>query len=172
MEIEFREATKADADAIACLVNKAYRPETEERGWTHEAELVAGERTSTLQVAELFRPSSSVLLLLIEGKVVACVHVEQSGNACYIGMLATEPRQQQLGLGKRMLERAERFAVEQCSATHLKMSVLSSRPELLAFYERRGYARTGVQEAYPVSAGVGTPKSKELHVLSLEKIPA
>ncbi len=141
------------------------------RGWTHEAELVAGKRTSASQITDLFRLGPSVLLLLIDDKTVATVHVEQFDDGCYIGMLATEPGQQNLGLGKLMLEHAERFAVEQCSARRLKMFVLSSRPELLAFYERRGYARTGEQEAYPVEAGVGTPKSGDLHVLSLEKIP-
>lgn len=167
---EFRAATVADADAIAGLVNKAYRPASAERGWTHEADLVAGERTSAMQVAGLLRPDSTVLLLLVEDTVSACVHVERSADTCSIGMLATEPKWQNRGLGKRMLEHAERFAVEVYAARRLRMSVLSSRPELLAFYERRGYAGTGEQAAYPVGAGVGTPRSEALHVLSLEKM--
>lgn len=167
---EFRVATAADVDAIARLANKAYRPAGAERGWTHEADLVAGDRTSAAQVAGLLRPGSSVLLLLIDGTIAACVHVERAADACCIGMLATEPKWQNLGLGKRMLEQAERFAVDVWSARCLLMSVLSSRPELLAFYERRGYARTGELTAYPVGAGVGTPRSEALHVLSLEKM--
>lgn len=170
LEPEFRVATAADAEAIACLVNRAYRPASAERGWTHEADLVAGERTSAMQVAGLLRPDSTVLLLLVGGKVAACVHVERSADVCGIGMLATEPKWQNRGLGKRMLEHAERFAVEVCAARRLRMSVLSSRPELLAFYERRGYAGTGEQAAYPVGAGVGIPRSETLHVLSLEKM--
>ena len=166
---EFCAATVADADAIACLVNKAYRPAGAERGWTHEADLVASDRTSAAQVAGLLRPGSSVLLLLIDGTIAACVHVEQVVDACRIGMLATEPKWQNLGLGKRLLEQAERFAVDVWSARCLLMSVLSSRPELLAFYERRGYARTGERTAYPAGAGVGTPKREDIHVLHLEK---
>ena len=166
---EFCAATVADADAIACLVNKAYRPAGAERGWTHEADLVASDRTSAAQVAGLLRPGSSVLLLLIDGTIAACVHVECAEDACRIGMLATEPKWQNLGLGKRLLEQAERFAVDVWSARCLLMSVLSSRPELLAFYERRGYARTGERTAYPTEAGVGRPKREDIHVLHLEK---
>lgn len=172
MDMAFREATPADADAIAALVNRAYRPTAGERGWTHEADLVAGPRTSAAQVAELFRAGSSVLLMRLEDQVVACVHVAQSVDSCTIGMLATAPGQQNLGLGKRMLQHAEQFAAKHYAARRLDMSVLSSRPELLAFYERRGYVLTGEREDYPVDAGVGTPWHEKLHVLSLQKIPA
>jgi ribosomal protein S18 acetylase RimI-like enzyme len=87
-------------------------------------------------------------------------------------MLATNPKVQTQGLGKKMLTHAETYAIEHFKASVLKMSVLSSRPELLAFYERRGYVLTGDIEEYPLSADVGQPLVAGIHVLSLAKVPA
>ncbi len=165
-----RQAHAGDAPSIAALVNQAYRPDTTAAGWTHESALVAGARVSALQVAEMIA-SKGVVLLACEGlQIVGCVHVEQvEGGACAIGMLATLPAQQNRGLGKRLLAAAEVWAVRHYGATAFKMSVLSARPELLAYYERRGYHRTGAVTAYPLDAGVGTPLTTDLQVLELRK---
>ena len=111
MEIALRLATGGDAEAIACLVNRAYRPGSGLRGWTHEAELVAGERASAAMVRSLLRRGSALLVLCRGDSIVACVHVEAfpAERAAYIGMLATEPAEQAGGLGKRMLACAERW---------------------------------------------------------------
>ena len=169
MQSVFRIAAASDADAIATLVNQAYRPAPQERGWTHESDLVAGARTSSGQVLDLFGPRSAVLLLCQGPAIVACVHLQDTGAGVYIGMLASAPARQAQGLGKRMLAHAERYAVERFGATLFKMSVLSSRPELSAFYERRGYVRSGGSEDYPLSAGVGKPVVDGLRLETLTK---
>ena len=58
-------------------------------------------------------------------------------------MLATDPRKQASGIGKKMLNHAEQYAKVNFGNVIYNMSVLSSRPELLSFYERRGYVLTG-----------------------------
>lgn len=163
------QATEADADAIAALVNQAYRPQGHARGWTHEAALVSGLRISPAQVCALFRVGSTVLVMRSEHGVLACVHIEQAGQACYIGMLATLPSNQNQGLGKAMLQAAEALAIQQYGANTLKMLVLSSRPELQAYYERRGYTLTGHRESYPLHAGVGVPRRDDLIVMEMSK---
>lgn len=169
MQAVFRDAAASDADAIATLVNQAYRPSVRERGWTHESDLVSGARISSGQVLDLFGPRSAVLLVCQGPAIVACVHLQDTGAGVYIGMLATAPARQVQGLGKRMLAHAERHAVERFGATLFKMSVLSSRPELSAFYARRGYARTGEIEDYPLCAGVGKPVVDGLRLETLIK---
>ena len=169
---ELRIACEADAKEIAALVNRAYRPSPQDEGWTHEANLVAGERTTTEQVLSLFHEQSAILLLCLGSNIVACVHLQGGQSGAYIGMLATNPTMQAQGLGKQLLLHAEAYAIEYFEATVLKMSVLSSRPELLAFYERRGYVLTGEVEEYPLSAGVGQPMVAGIQVLSLAKTPA
>lgn len=170
MPFEFRVASGADAEQIAALVNSAYRPTTQDAGWTHEAHLVSGDRISTEQVLSLFDRQSAILLLCFESQIVACVHVQgdQPGTA-YIGMLATDPKRQAQGLGKKMLRHAEAYATAHFAATTFNMTVLSSRPELLAFYERRGYALTGEVKEYPVSSEIGRPLTPGIHLLALAK---
>jgi ribosomal protein S18 acetylase RimI-like enzyme len=164
-----KEATQSDAEQIANLVNKAYRPEPSETGWTHEAELVSGHRINTEQVASLMSKNSSVLVAYEGNNLLGCVHIERAEPYCYIGMLATLPSLQNKGLGKRLLTAAEDFAISRYGAQGFKMSVLSSRPELLAYYERRGYRLTGATQPYPTEAGVGQPLDADLHVLELIK---
>jgi ribosomal protein S18 acetylase RimI-like enzyme len=169
MQLELRMAFEANAEEIVALVNRAYHPSPQEPCWTHESNLIFGRRTTTQQVLSLFREQSAILLLCLESKIVACVHVEgsQSGTA-YIGMLATEPKLQAQGLGKQMLLHAEAYAKEHFRASAFKMLILSSRPELLAFYKRRGYVQTGETEEYPF-ADIGQPIVPGLHFLSLIK---
>ncbi len=169
LPLELSVACEADAKEIATLVNRAYRPSAHEAGWTHEANLIAGERVSTEQVLSLFHEQSTILLLRLGQDIVACVHVQGGQSGAYIGMLATKPAIQAQGIGKQMLLHAEAYAIENYDASVLKMSVLSSRPELLAFYERCGYVLTGQVEEYPLSAGVGQPMVTGIQVLSLEK---
>lgn len=164
-----RLATVTDAQAIAALVNRAYRPLPHEAGWTHEAHLVAGERTTPEQVAALCRDRSAILLLCVDARAVACVHVAEGPAGAVIGMLATHPEWQAQGLGKQMLAQAEAYAATQFNASVFSMSVLSSRPELLAFYLRRGYSLTGHTQDYPLAAGVGQPRAAGLRVLALRK---
>lgn len=162
-------ATKTDSREIADLVNRAYRPTSTEFGWTHEAKLVAGNRITPDQVAKLFEGDSTVLILLQGEDIVSCVNVAVENSVAYIGMLATEPSLQAGGLGKTMMAHAEHFAIEVLGANKFKMSVLSARPELIAFYERRGYFRTGELQDYPVAASVGKPLVEDLYIETLVK---
>lgn len=168
MNLVLRQAVASDAAEIAALVNNAYRPTLDGRGWTHEADLVSGQRVSVEQ-ALLILGDGSTVLLLCQPEIVACVQVQPAESVAYIGMLATDPSCQAQGLGKRMLAHAEDFATEFCHVQSYQMSVLSQRHELMAFYERRGYVRTGMIVDYPVSAGVGQPIVADLQVETLVK---
>lgn len=169
MQIKLRIASTADAEKISRLVNQAYRPRSSEQGWTHEADLVAGDRTTPDQVLDLFIPQSLILLLCIDDIIVACVHLRHVDSDVHIGMLATAPAHQNQGLGKQMLFQAEEYAKSHFNPAVFRMSVLSSRAELIAFYERRGYVKTDNVQAYPISAGVGQPLVEGLLVGSMVK---
>lgn len=165
-----RIARTTDAVALACLVNGAYRPGAAGHGWTHESELVLGERTNPTQIIEAITKAGSVILLrCVEARIEACVHVEKDGVASRIGMLAVSPAAQGAGVGKEMLAWAERYAIENFGAEKFLMLVISARSELVSFYLRRGYQKTGVILDYPQAAGVGTPKVGGLKIEALEK---
>lgn len=165
---EFRVARPADVPALAGLVNRAYRPEPGEAGWTHEAHLVAGPRTTVAQVhALLAAPASTLLVGHRQEHVVACVQVEVGSDSSYVGMLAVDPAFQGKGVGTQMLEFAERYAVAVQGAGRLVMTVVSHRKELVSFYLRRGYQLNGRVHAFPAYAGI--PKQPGLELVELDK---
>lgn len=165
-----REATPWDAIDIVGLVNRAYRSSSEDGGWTHERDLVAGNRTEYQQLLSRFRPLSKILVLCHADGIVACVHLlHNEDSTTDIGMPATEPNFQTRGLGKRMLLEAEQYAVEHFSTLTFRLCVLLARPELMAFYERRGYQQTGEAEDYPLHAGVGQLRINGLQIITLTK---
>ncbi|MEQ1527338.1 MAG: GNAT family N-acetyltransferase [Gallionella sp.] len=166
----FRTANKFDAEVITQLVNQAYRPASELAGWTHESDLVSGNRISAGQVTDILSSPNSVILVgLKDSTIMACVHVEKVDRSCHIGMLAVLPNQQGAGDGKQMLAYAESYANEFFGAERAVMVVVSLRGELIDFYLRRGYQRTGAIMDYPLSANAGTPKYANLKVEVLEK---
>jgi len=167
----FRTATPADIDLLLNLVNTAYHPAPNSRSWTDEARYVGGTRTEAASLADLLSQTASVVLLgLHEETVLACVHLEQADDGVHIGMLAVNTAWQGLGIGKQMLAQAESYAREQFNATRLVMIVIELRHELIAFYERRGYLKTGETIDYATLCGPScTAKIAQLQFVVLAK---
>lgn len=156
--ITFRLATLADAPTIVRLVNGAYRGEGDAHGWTSERDLVTGARTDARRLAALLaRPSSVVLVAEREGKILGCVHLQRddASDACELGMFSVDIREQAAGIGRALLARAEWHARDAMGARTMVMHVVSIRSELLAYYERRGYRRTGRLQPFVPRNGEG-----------------
>lgn len=170
-ELSFRAATEADVDAIVALVESAYRGESSRAGWTTEADLLDGRRTGPDEIGEyLARPRSLILLAERAGDLLACAHVAEEDGAGYFGMFSVRPTLQGNGLGKRVLAEAERIVRETWRLPAMRMTVIDSRAELIAFYERRGYRRTGVFKPFPYGdARFGIPRRDDLRFEVLEK---
>ncbi|HEU4951834.1 MAG TPA: GNAT family N-acetyltransferase [Holophagaceae bacterium] len=163
----FRLARAEDAAAIAALVNAAYRGGG---GWTTEAGLLEGPRIDASGIAALLdRPGSVILLLETEGALAGSVHLERREGYAYLGLLAVDPARQAGGAGKRILAAAEAWMARTWGTTRVRMTVLTARTELLAFYGRRGYRPTGHREAFPENAGAGRPLRDGLALETLEK---
>lgn len=170
-ELAFRAATEADVDAIIALVESAYRGESSRAGWTTEADLLDGRRTGPDEIGEyLARPRSLILLAERDRDLLACAHVAEEDGAGYFGMFSVRPTLQGNGLGKRVLAEAERIVRETWRLPAMRMTVIDSRAELIAFYERRGYRRTGVFKPFPYGdARFGIPRRDDLRFEVLEK---
>ena len=165
-----RAATLQDAARIVKLVNEAYRPAPESGGWTHESALVSGPRASDAMIESAITADDSTVLVGLGNQVIlACVQIEEHGDASHIGLLAVSPMLQGSGVGKKMLQHAEDFAIENYGANKLVLAVVASRSELAAFYVRRGYQKTGAVADYPKAASVGTPLRSDLKVETYEK---
>ncbi|MFZ5662196.1 MAG: GNAT family N-acetyltransferase [Pseudomonadota bacterium] len=170
-ELSFRAATEADVDAVVALVESAYRGESSRAGWTTEADLLDGRRTGPDEIGEyLARPRSLILLAERDRDLLACAHVAEEDGAGYFGMFSVRPTLQGNGLGKRVLAEAERIVREAWRLPAMRMTVIDSRAELIAFYERRGYRRTGVFKPFPYGdARFGIPRRDDLRFEVLEK---
>lgn len=170
-QVSFRAATSADVDAIVALVESAYRGEVSRAGWTTEADLLDGRRTGAEDVAACIAQPRSAILLAEEGmELLACAHVADDEGAGYFGMFSVRPRLQGGGIGKRLLEHAERHVREHWSLPVMRMTVIDVRDELIAFYERRGYRRTGILKPFPYGdERFGLPKRADLRFEVLEK---
>jgi ribosomal protein S18 acetylase RimI-like enzyme len=166
-----RLASVADALALASLVNSAYRGDSSRSGWTTEADLLDGQRVDEEGLAAtIAEPDNVVLLHEEDGAPVACVHLERRADECYLGMLTVRPTAQNARLGRRMLEAAERWAVERWGVQAMSMTVIVQRSELIAWYERRGYQRTGERKPFPYGdPRFGLPRRDDLAFAVLRK---
>lgn len=168
--LTFQTATAEQAPAIVALVNAAYRGESGKQGWTTESDLLDGQRTDADEVMCLIEAENSMILLgETAGALIASVHVEKHGAGAYLGMLAVRPGWQAKGIGKQMIAEAERRAANEFDAQKMLMTVIHLREELIAYYLRRGYLRTGRAEPFPVSEKFGIQKVPGLLLEYLEK---
>ncbi|NEA37896.1 GNAT family N-acetyltransferase [Streptomyces sp. SID11385] len=148
--LAFRPAGPADVTDLVALVESAYRGDSSRTGWTTEAHLLEGQRTDPESLREVMEMPGTVLLAVERaGELVACCQVARQEGHGYFGMFAVRPGLQGAGLGKAVLAEAERIAREDWGLTEMHMTVISAREELVAFYERRGYRRTGVLTPFP-----------------------
>jgi ribosomal protein S18 acetylase RimI-like enzyme len=162
-----------DLETVAALVNGAYRGSDGDRGWTHEADYIDGKRTSVEDLrADLARPGATLLLARDdpEAPPTGCVWLEPAGDgAWYLGMLTVQPRLQAQGEGRRLLAAAEQYAAAR-GARRIRMTVVSIRDTLIAWYQRRGYELTGEREPFPYDdQRFGAPRVAGLEFVTLEK---
>ncbi|MFE0577266.1 GNAT family N-acetyltransferase [Streptomyces sp. NPDC058874] len=148
--LSFRSAVEADVPELVALVESAYRGDASRAGWTTEADYLDGQRTDPDGVRAVIESRDGVLLVVERaGELVACCHIEHRGDHAYFGMFAVRPGLQGAGLGKEILAEAERRARETWGAGEMRMTVVNVREELIAYYVRRGYRRTGELSPFP-----------------------
>ncbi len=166
---------RAGIDDIAplhTLIESAYRGDSAKRGWTHEADLLGGQRTDPESLAAIIAdPDQAILLARSEGKLQACVQLSRvDATTAYLGLLTVDPAIQAAGLGKQLLAHGEDFVRENWQSQVMEMTVIRQRTELIAYYERRGYVRTGQYRPFPHGdPRFGLPKSELLEFAVLRK---
>jgi GNAT superfamily N-acetyltransferase len=165
-------ATAADVHRIVALVESAFRGDASRAGWTTEADLLGGRRTGPDEIAAILAAPDQRLLVARDpdGGLLASVVLRRDGVAAWLGMLAVRPSLQGAGIGRRVVAAAEAWVAGEWQAQRMRMTVIVQRQELIAWYERRGYRRTG--ETAPFHYGderFGLPKRDDLYFVVLEK---
>ena len=155
-EASIRVARLDDLPALHRLIENAYRGDGARAGWTHESDLLADPRTSYEELAAAVGDADKrILLAERNGVLVGCVEVAKTGEGVgYFGMLTVDPRLQAGGLGKLLIAAAEAEAARAFGATRMELAVVDKRPELIAYYERCGYAPTGEVKPFPAPEAI------------------
>ena len=168
---DFRFATVGDVPALVALVESAYRGDGSRAGWTTEADLLDGQRIDAdMATAAVTGQDSVVLVTPSDGEPAACCQLERRGGYTYFGMFAVRPAAQRGGLGRALLAEAERYARDEWASAEMRMTVIVQREDLIAWYERRGYSRTGERLPFPYGdQRFGLPRRDDLAFETLSK---
>jgi ribosomal protein S18 acetylase RimI-like enzyme len=162
-------ATTQDVSALNKLINSAYRGESSKKGWTTEANLLEGLRTTEEELtATILDKKNTILKFTENNQIIACVLLVEKENQLYLGMLTVSPELQNSGIGKKLLQQAENHALASSLPTII-MTVISVREELIAWYKRNGYVDTGAREPFPESEVHVTIAEQPLEFIVLEK---
>ena len=175
--LNFRLAEQADITDIVALVESAYRGDQSKKGWTTEADFIDGQRTDQEEVRDLMTKPDSFFLLCEsqildqdQNKLLASVQLNKSADKAYLGMFAVDPLKQGEGIGLALLKQAEHFVQNQWHSKALQMTVISIRQELINWYLRHDYIRTGQLKSFPYEEPrFGKPKRDDLVLEVLEK---
>lgn len=167
----FRPAGAGDVSRVVELVESAYRGEVSRAGWTTEADFLEGRRTGADDIESILaNPHSRILLAERDGDLLACANVATEDGEGYFGMFSVKPGCQGGGIGKLVLAEAERIVAQDWGCGKMRMTVIDIRDELIAFYERRGYHRTGIKKPFPYGdERFGIPLRDDLRFEILEK---
>ncbi len=162
-------AVKDDIPALVALINGAYRGDGSKKGWTTEADLLDGTRTDEANLQEMMNNKNAVFLKYVndEMAIIGCEYLQKQENKLYLGMLTVLPDLQGAGIGKQLLSAANERAKEM-NCTAIFMTVISVRSELIAWYERHGYKKTGEERQFPIDEKFGIQK-QPLKLIILEK---
>jgi ribosomal protein S18 acetylase RimI-like enzyme len=174
MATNFRSAIANDAPNILDLVHASYRGDSSRMGWTHEADLLGGQRVDLDGILEIVETNGSrILLAEVDSQLVGCCQLEErpgSSPSMYLGMFSVRPDMQGNGLGRLIVQEAERIASEEVRASEIRMSVIRQRIELIAWYERLGYSSNGETLPFPYGdERFGIPKRDDLEFVVLTK---
>ena len=169
--LTFRAAQAFDVPATTALINTAYRGESSTLGWTTEAKLLRGRRVDEAGLARLLEePDSLILLCFQEENLIGSVQLQKLAEGVgYLGMFVVRPVLQGRGLGRRFMQEAEATAQRLWSVTRMSMSVINLRRELIAYYERCGYALTGERLPFPFEDGLSTALVEGIELVVMKK---
>ena len=144
--LPLRPAKGQDVEAIVRLVNVAFLA---------ERPFIKGDRINAEGVQEMLA-RGRFLLAEQDGVLAACVFVNPQGERAHLGLVSVDPALQGKGLGSRLMAAVEVY----CRATgyrEMELRFINHRTDLARFYQKMGYAETGVTEQLPDQTRVKVP---------------
>lgn len=172
--MQLTHAVESDYAEVVALANLAYRGKGSGAGWNIEDGILEGSRLTEPLLREDLAAKPQAHLLLYrdapDGLLSGTVWLEpQSDGVWFLGLFTVHPTLQNRQLGRTLLGKAEDFARHH-GATTVRMTVLNVRVALIAWYERRGYQRTGEVLPFPYGDDrFGKPLRDDLEFVVLQK---
>ena len=136
--LRFRVASLADVEALARLINAAFRV---------EQPFIEGDRINPDGVRAYMEKGKFLLAEDATG-LAGCVYVELRGDRGYLGLLGVDPSHQGTGLGRKLMDAAENF-FRRAGCVAVDLRVVSARAPLPSFYRHLGYLETGTAPFAP-----------------------
>jgi N-acetylglutamate synthase-like GNAT family acetyltransferase len=170
-DIHIRHADHTDIDALVALVESAYRGDSSRQGWTSEADLIGGQRTSPHEMTTLL-DGGEILVAETGREIVGCCHLSRiDEQTVHFGTFAVNPLAQGGGLGRRLFAAAEEEAALHFQATEIVIEVVAQQVALKEWYDRLGFSLTGRSLPFPAAAdGAGpTLLRDDIHFLEMKK---
>jgi GNAT superfamily N-acetyltransferase len=150
--MKFTHAKPNNIPTLTSLLNRSYRGESSRAGWTTEADLLSGKRIDETGLLQLLNDSDSLILIARSDEMIlATIHAHREVDSVHFGLFAVEPTLQGSGIGKALLSYAESEVYSQWGINTAVMEVITHRSELIEYYERRGYIKTGEMIPFPES---------------------
>jgi ribosomal protein S18 acetylase RimI-like enzyme len=136
-------ADDSHAAGLHRLVTEALA--NEERSWSGKPTFHPDEEVSIEDVQALIAaPRSRLFAALDGGVIVGCVLVTRNaGGRSTLGLLGVDSDCRRRGLGGKLIVAAEAIAAETFGSDQIELCVLDGRARLMAYYEKRGFRRTG-----------------------------
>lgn len=148
MNYQITPALAEDVPMLNKLVNSAYRGESSRKGWATEADLIDGTRIDEAAMLDLIQDRNTTILKYVENnEILGCVELRIENESLYLGMLTVNPDLQAKGIGKILMHAGEDFGRKN-NCKKVKMTVVSVRDKLIAWYERHGYSLTGERKPF------------------------
>jgi len=165
-----RLADQGEAPRITALIERAYRGEESKTGWTSEADLLTGPRTSVDEIAAIMRDPFARFLVADadDGGLAGCALIRNENGSGYFGMFAVRPDIQGAGIGDQLIKAAEQHLRDLWQLTTVYITVINIRHDLIPYYERRGYRRTGERKPFPFDIAPGATRT-DFHLAVLRK---
>lgn len=171
MKMNISTATISDIPELKNLINKAYRGHESKKGWTSEEGILEGERIVDEMLESYFGHDHINILKYTDaqGAIQGTVYLEFKTTILYLGMLAVMPDQQTGGIGKAIMQEAE-IQAKKRGCARIAITVISSRSELISWYERRGYQLNGESINFDELKGnFGIPLMQGIKLVGMEK---
>jgi ribosomal protein S18 acetylase RimI-like enzyme len=173
--LEYRVATAEDASFLQEMVQAGFRASDSRAGWTGDLPQLNENFTMNINsiTTEINNPDGVIIIATDSsnnGVVAACFDIVKKGDdLARFAWFVVAQKYQQRGLGRQVLAYAEEHAQRTWSVSRMELNALSNRQELIAWYMRNGYQKTGVTVPFPTEAHPVKGLPEDLGFVMLEK---